>query len=120
MSYHRDFEGVRLEDDKTTLRVDATSIDDATGAAGSDDPATAFHVALVSALEGGPTVCSQRVTTGFDGQWSAFFPDAAAQFEFFPDVFVIGVAILEDGPPDIWQERHSIVRRDGTPLGPDL
>ena len=45
MSYSRDFESVRVQEDGTTLRVNATSLDEH-GKPGTKDPATSFVVAL--------------------------------------------------------------------------
>jgi len=113
MSYHRDFEGVRIEDDGTTLRADATSIDDETGKPGTEDPASAFYVALVKAPAGGASHVSDRVAPGVDGSWSAVFPNAAADFADNPQVYVIGVAQFDEGPPAVWQELHEITSRTG-------
>jgi hypothetical protein len=116
MAYSRDFDGVRVqEDDGTTLRVDATSIDNETGQPGTKDPATAFHVVLLTP-KGDVCRVSDRVDRGVDGSWSAFLPSAAPAFEGHHEVDVIGIASNADGPPDVWQERHRILTRSGSPV----
>jgi len=116
MAYSRDFDGVRKQDDDT-LRVDATSIDDETGEPGTKDPATAFHVVLVTP-QGEVCRVSNLVTHGVDGSWSAFVPGAAPAFSGHADVYVIGIASNTTGPPDVWQELIPILTRTGTPVGP--
>lgn len=115
MAYSRDFDGVRVQDDGTTLRVDATSIDNETGKAGTKDPATAFHVVVLSP-KGEVCRVSDRVDRGVDGSWSAFLPFAAQAFAGHREVDVIGIASQANGPPEVWQERHSILTRSGIPV----
>lgn len=115
MSYSRNFESVIAQADGT-LRVDATSIDNDTGEAGSKDPATAFHVALVKAPCGGEGQVSDRVEPGVGGAWMAFLPDAS-MFKDNPSVYAIGIASLPDGSLDVWQESHEITTRAGQPFG---
>lgn len=115
MSYSRNFESVIAQADGT-LRVDATSIDDETGEAGSKDPATAFHVALVKAPDGVQGHLAETVEHGVGGAWMAFLPGSAPAFADNPDVYVIGIASLPDGALDVWQERHTITSRTGKPF----
>ena len=115
MGYSRDFEAV-IDQGDGSLRVDATSIDDDTGEAGSKDPATAFHVALTKAPAGGACHVSERVEGPVGASWSAVLPGAAAAFEDNPDVYVIGVASLGEGAVEVWQESHTISSRSGRPV----
>ena len=115
MGYSRDFEAV-IDQGDGSLRVDATSIDNDTGEAGSKDPAVAFHVALTKAPAGGNCRVSERVEGPVGASWSAVLPGAAPTFEDNPDVYVIGIATLGDGALEVWQERHTIGTRSGDPL----
>jgi hypothetical protein len=116
MSYSRDFESVRVQDDGTTLRVNATSRDEH-GKATTEDPATSFLVALAKAPHGGPCRVSGMVEGGVDGAWAAFFLDAAQDYRDNPDLYVIGIAnVAEGSPPEMWLEPHTIRTRAGEPF----
>jgi hypothetical protein len=111
MSYSRDFESVRM--DGPLIRVDATSIDDATGEPGTEDPATAFYVAIVKQPGGTATDVSLPVKPGVDSTWTAEFPAAAEHYHRGEQVYVIGVALNEGAAPDVWQETHTVGTRTG-------
>jgi|GEM_PF-6239409 len=122
MSYSRDFGGVRIRDDGTTIVVDATSVDDKTLEPGPDDPADEIYVALMKVTDDDgddgdrpKVLVSTPVDCPVDPGWEAVFPHGTDHFALLDWVYVIGVARTTGGAPYVWQEKHQIADKGGDP-----
>lgn len=115
MSYSRDFLNARIRDDGTTIIVDAKSIDDETGQAGSNDPATEIRVALFKLSDIGQRIVSGPADIPPQAIWSVEFPDAADDFPVDEEVYAFGIAREGNGPPKVWLELMTITTGGGDP-----
>jgi len=118
MPYSRDFLNVRIRDDRTTVIVDAKSIDDKTGEPGSDDPASEIYVALVKRSDPKQRVVSLPVAIPVIAVWEAEFPGAADDWPADEEVYVIGIARDNGGPPIVWVDTKVITEGAGDEPGP--
>lgn len=118
MPYSRNFLSVRIRDDRTTIIVDAISIDDETGEPGSDDPASEIHVALVKLSDPTQRAVSLPVTIPVAAVWEAEFPGAADDWPADERVHVIGIAREDGGPPIVWIDTKVITEGGGDEPSP--
>jgi hypothetical protein len=98
--YSRNFIDVRITDDGTTVRVNATS--EKNGVPVTGDPATEIQVLLIGLPGCSPTLVSRPETIPVGASWEAAFPNAVAQLAHCPSICVVGIAHFEYDDPVVW------------------
>lgn len=107
MGLSRDFDRVTIEDDGSTVRVEATTSDEG-GKPIAPDPATRILITLIALPDGDVTLTAEPEMPVVESSWPVRFENAAAQLEGVDNVLCIGVALGGEGSPYVWTEQRPL------------
>jgi hypothetical protein len=107
MSLSRDFDRVTIEDDGTTIRVEATTSNEA-GKPISPDPAQHIYIMLIALPDGDMMLTAEPAVPITQSSWDVRIEDGATAFAGVSEVLCVGIAIDSNGEPDVWKERRPL------------
>jgi hypothetical protein len=105
-SFSKEFDGVTIRPDGSTVRVDGTSKMD--GAAYAEPVSAEIYVAIVDLPDHQPLL-ARAVLSG--PAWSATFPHAAPPLKDMQIVRVLGVGLCLTQPPFVWEQFVEVTSR---------